>query len=168
MFEEYLYRVLANGHSVNFSPRRPKPKRSTVGTKVRLTQAVLENQRRGLTKPLAFVPIYFGYEKVVESGSYLSELRGSTKKKERLLDLFANIQVIRQNFGRLQVNVAPAIKLDEWLQQPGVTDQLADLQLASLGQTIMRRTNQQASINPVNLVHSPSSTLTSPSRAHTV
>ena len=34
----------------------------------------------------------------------------------------------------------------------GVTDQSADLQLASLGQTIMRRTNQQASINPVNLV----------------
>ena len=76
-------------------------------------------------KPLAFVPIYFGYEKVVESGSYLSELRGSTKKKERLLDLFANIQVIRQNFGRLQVNVAPAIKLDEWLQQPAsLTSQL--------------------------------------------
>lgn len=153
VFEEYLYRVLANGHSVEFFPEGGRSRSGRLlAPKYGLLKLCLENQRRGLAKPLAFVPIYFGYEKVVESGSYLSELRGSTKKKERLLDLFANIQVIRQNFGRLQVNVAPAIKLDEWLQQPGVTDQLADQQLASLGQTIMRRTNQQASINPVNLV----------------
>ena len=117
-----------------------------------LLKLCLENQRRGLPKPLAFVPIYFGYEKVVESGSYLSELRGSTKRKERLLDLLTNIQVIRQNFGRLQVNLAPAIKLDEWLQQPNISQQSADEQLAGLGKAIMRRINRQASINPVNLV----------------
>lgn len=153
VFEEYLYRVLANGHSVEFFPEGGRSRSGRLlAPKYGLLKLCLENQRRGLTKPLAFVPIYFGYEKVIESGSYLSELRGSTKKKERLLDLFTNIRVIRQNFGRLQVNVAPAIKLDEWLQQPSICDQSADQQLALLGQTIMRRTNQQASINPVNLV----------------
>jgi glycerol-3-phosphate O-acyltransferase len=98
------------------------------------------------------VPIYFGYEKVVESGSYLSELRGSAKRQERLMDLFTNIQVIRQHFGRLQVNLAPAIKLDEWLQQADITHQSAERQLEKLGQAIMQRINRQASINPVNLV----------------
>lgn len=153
VFEEYLYRVLANGYSVEFFPEGGRSRSGRLlAPKYGLLKLCLENQRRGLPKPLAFVPIYFGYEKVVESGSYLSELRGSTKRKERLLDLLTNIRVIRQNFGRLQVNVAPAIRLDEWLQQPGISDQSADEQLAGLGRAIMRRINQQASINPVNLV----------------
>ncbi len=153
VFEEYLYRVLANGYSVEFFPEGGRSRSGRLlAPKYGLLKLCLENQRRGLPKPLAFVPIYFGYEKVVESGSYLSELRGSTKRKERLLDLLTNIQVIRQNFGRLQVNLAPAIKLDEWLQQPNISQQSADEQLAGLGKAIMRRINRQASINPVNLV----------------
>ena len=118
-FSRNISIAFSNGHSVEFFPRGGRSRSGRLlAPKYGLLKLCLENQRRGLTKPLAFVPIYFGYEKVIESGSYLSELRGSTKKKERLLDLFTNIRVIRQNFGRLQVNVAPAIKLDEWLQQP--------------------------------------------------
>ena len=153
VFEEYLFRVLSNGYSVEFFPEGGRSRSGRLLTpKYGLLKLCLENQRRGLPKPLAFVPIYFGYEKVVESGTYLSELRGSAKRKERLLDLLTNIQVIRQNFGRLQVNLAPAIKLDDWLQRPDISDQSADQQLARLGRTIMQRINTQASINPVNLV----------------
>lgn len=153
VFEEYLYRVLSNGYSVEFFPEGGRSRSGRLlAPKFGLLKLCLENQRRGLPKPLAFVPIYFGYEKVVESGSYLSELRGSAKRQERLMDLFTNIQVIRQHFGRLQVNLAPAIKLDEWLQQADITHQSADRQLEELGQAIMQRINRQASVNPVNLV----------------
>ena len=153
VFEEYLYRVLANGYSVEFFPEGGRSRSGRLmAPKYGLLKLCMESQRRGLTKPLAFVPIYFGYEKVVESGTYLSELRGSVKRKERLLDLLTNIQVIRQNFGRLQVNLAPAIKLDKWLEQSRVTGLSTDEQLAKLGHEIMQRINQHASINPVNLV----------------
>ena len=92
------------------------------------------------------MPVYFGYEKVVEGASYLSELRGAHKKEESFADVLRNIRLIRQNFGSVDVNVGTAIRLDEWLETHSTTD--ADV----LGQTIMRGINAMPTLNPVNLV----------------
>ena len=37
--------------------------------------------------PIAFIPVHFGYDRVFEVNSYLSELEGMAKQKESLLDL---------------------------------------------------------------------------------
>jgi glycerol-3-phosphate O-acyltransferase len=153
VFEEYLYRVLAAGHSIEFFPEGGRSRSGRLLTpKYGLLKLCLELQQRGLTKPLAFVPIYFGYEKVVEGVSYLKELRGSAKQQERLSDLLANINVVRQNFGTLQVNVAPPIKLDEWLNERRAQQNSETDAVISLGAAIMRSINARASINPINLV----------------
>ena len=153
VFEEYLYRVLSAGHSIEFFPEGGRSRSGRLLTpKYGLLKLCLEHQQRGLAKPLAFVPIYFGYEKVVEGASYLRELRGSAKKQERLSDLITNINVTRQNFGTLQVNVAPPIKLDEWLSDHHALQASSDDKVIALGQSIMRSINERASINPVNLV----------------
>jgi glycerol-3-phosphate O-acyltransferase len=39
---------------------------------------------RGGTRPITLVPIYIGYEHVMEVGTYAKELRGATKEKESL------------------------------------------------------------------------------------
>ncbi len=36
---------------------------------------------RGGTRPITTVPIYIGYEHVMEVGTYAKELRGATKEK---------------------------------------------------------------------------------------
>ena len=38
------------------------------------------------------IPIYIGYEKIIEGNSYLSELLGEQKKRENFLDLFKTIK----------------------------------------------------------------------------
>lgn len=153
VFEEYLFRVLAAGHSVEFFPEGGRSRSGRLlAPKYGLLKLCLENQQRGLDKPLAFVPIYFGYEKVIEASSYLSELRGGSKQKEKLMDLVNNANVIRQRFGMLQVNVAPVIKLDEWLCHSDNENLNAEQQLSCLGRDIMRNINVQATVNPVNLV----------------
>ncbi|MEL0048808.1 MAG: glycerol-3-phosphate 1-O-acyltransferase PlsB [Gammaproteobacteria bacterium] len=157
VFEEYLYQVFASGHSVEFFPEGGRSRSGRLlSPKYGLLKLCLEQQLSGLPKPLAFVPIYFGYEKVIESGSYLRELRGHAKQKENLLGVVTNLQLVRQNFGQLQVNLAAPIKLDEWLQQnpdePESASPNQNRQLTALGRAIMERINQQASISPVNLL----------------
>jgi glycerol-3-phosphate O-acyltransferase len=76
------------------------------------------------------------------------------------LGVINNLQLIRQNFGELQVNVAPPIKLDEWLQQQTEKpasknqdkNQDTNPQLSDLGRVVMEGINQHASVNPVNLL----------------
>lgn len=153
VFEEYLYRVFASGHSVEFFPEGGRSRSGRLlPPKYGLIKLCLEQQMSGLPKPLAFVPIYFGYEKVIEGGSYLRELRGSAKEQENLLGVIANLQLIRQNFGQLQVNIASPIKLDTWLEQQPEDLAFQGKLLPELGRAIMTQINQHASVNPVNLL----------------
>ena len=163
VFDEYLYQIYDSGHCVEFFPEGGRSRTGRLlPVKFGLLKLSLAHQIQGLKKPLAFVPVYFGYEKVIEGGSYMSELRGANKKAESVLDLINGLKVIRQNFGELQVNLGEPIKLDEWLEQnnPKLTEQGIQTTLANtadgrlikaLGEQIMGNINAQATVNTVNL-----------------
>ena len=151
IFEEYLYRVYQQGHSVEFFPEGGRSRTGRLlPAKFGLLKMTVSAQSRGLDKPLAIVPVYFGYEKLVEAASYLSELRGANKRSESLFDVFKNIKLIRQNFGTVRVNVGNPITLDTWLsEREGVA---IDDQCAELAREITIRTNNAAHVNSINLV----------------
>ena len=151
VFNEYLYQVYRRGHCLEFFPEGGRTRTGRLlPARLGLLRMTVEHQQRGLPKPIAFIPVYFGYEKLVEGASYLSELRGADKKTESIGDVFRNFKLIRQNFGSVAVNFGTAIKLDEWLGQHREQD--SDTQVRHLGQEIMVGINNQASLNAVNLV----------------
>ena len=116
---------------------------------------------RSQGRPRAFVPVYIGYERVMEGQTYVRELAGRPKQRESLWQLVKSIRSIRRVFGRVHVNfgeplplaafldgrsgdwrVASATAGDEWLR---TTTREAASELAT-------RINDAAVINPVSLV----------------
>ena len=85
VFREYLGELFSRGYSVEYfveggrsrTGRLLDPKTGTLSMTI---QAML----RGGTRPITLVPIYIGYEHVMEVGTYAKELRGATKEKESL------------------------------------------------------------------------------------
>ena len=115
--------------------------------------------------PIVFVPVYFGYEKLIEGDSFISELGGAKKQKESLFGLFSTLKSLRENFGKVYVNIGEPIPLEplldkanpdwrnagsDWLERPpwigGVIDELGD--------TIMGGINAAAAVTPISLLAS--------------
>jgi len=153
VFSEYLYQVYRRGHSVEFFPEGGRTRTGRLlPARLGLLKMTLEDQQRGIPRPLAFVPVYLGYEKLIEAASYLDELRGAEKQRESVGDIFRSLRLVRQNFGKVDVNFGAPLPLDDWIDaQDASTVESGDL-AAALGREIMRRINDTAAVNAMNLV----------------
>lgn len=147
VFSEYLYQVYRRGHCVEFFLEGGRSRTGRLlPPKLGLLKMTLEHQQRGIPRPLALMPVYLGYEKLVEAGSYLEELRGAKKANESVGDLFRSLRLIKEDFGKVRINFGKPIVLQDWL------DETPDAQAIDLGNEILRRINEAVAINPINLV----------------
>jgi glycerol-3-phosphate O-acyltransferase len=164
VFRAYFQLILARGFPVEYfvegtrsrTGRLLKPK---LGLLAMTVQSFLADHSR----PLVFVPVYFGYEKLLEGQTFLGELRGAHKKQESLGGFFRSLTALRQRFGRVHVSFGKPIELASFLDdvQPGWAERIGDearrpewLSSATrqLGRRIMIAINEAAVLNPVNLV----------------
>lgn len=151
VFSEYLYQVYRHGHCVEFFPEGGRTRTGRLlPVRMGLLKMTLEHNARGMPRPLAIVPVYFGYEKLIEGRSYLEEMRGSQKRKESLTDIFNSLKLTRQKFGKVSVNFSRPIRLDGWCEAHRQTPDSE--KPATLGREILLRINESAAINPINLV----------------
>lgn len=116
VFNEYMHVMFSRGYSVEYfieggrsrTGRMLQPRPGMLSMTVR---SFLRDHR----KPIVFVPVYFGYEKVMEGRSYLGELRGKKKQKESVFGLAKTVRKLTNSFGRVAVNFGDAIPLAEVL-----------------------------------------------------
>ncbi len=165
VLSEYVAQLVAGGYSIEYfveggrsrTGRLLQPKGGMIAMTLR---AFLRQPRR----PVLFQPVYIGYEKLMEGGSYLDELSGRPKEKESIWQLLWGIpKVLKQNFGQVVVNFGEPIALNEvlaerapdWDGQP-VPDDEKPAWLAgtvdALAQQIQVRINGAADVNPINLL----------------
>ena len=148
VFSEYLYQVYRRGHCVEFFPEGGRSRTGRLlPARTGLLSMTLDHAARGLPRPIAFVPVYIGYERLIEGGAYVDELRGGAKRRESFGDIVRGLRFIRQRHGRVDVNIGEPLRLDAWR-----TGQRANGDAAALGREMLTRVNRSASVNPVNLV----------------
>ncbi|NQD91068.1 glycerol-3-phosphate 1-O-acyltransferase PlsB [Pseudomonas sp. CrR25] len=164
VFNEYLHTLFSKGFPVEYfveggrsrTGRMLQPKTGMLAITLR---SFLRNNRL----PVVFVPVYIGYERVLEGRTYLGELRGASKKNESIFDIFKVIGALKQRFGQVWVNFGEPIKLAEFLdqQQPDWRSQALAPQYRPawlndatnrLGTRVAQHLNEAAAVNPVNLV----------------
>lgn len=110
-------------------------------------------------KPLAFIPVYIGYERLLESHSYINELYGEKKKKESLLSLLSARHYLKEDYGKVFMSVGkPILVTDIWGslsvdQSPKPNDgELFFECVDMLGQSIQTQVNNAAYLSPLNFI----------------
>jgi len=162
---EYVAQLVAGGYSLEYfieggrsrTGRLLQPKGGMLSMTVR---AFL----RQPTRPVLFQPVYIGYEKLMEGGSYLDELSGKPKESESILGLLLGIpKVLRSNYGQVVVNFGEPIPLSamlaehapQWDGTPLPDEDRPDWLSATVdatAQKIQVHINRAADVNPVNLL----------------
>ncbi len=117
IFKEYLATLFERGYSVEYFIEGGRSRTGRLlPPKTGMLAMTVQTWLRGLKRPIAFVPIYLGYEHVMEIGTYAKELRGKRKEKESAWHLIGIIRKLR-NFGQGYVNFAEPIYLNQFFDQ---------------------------------------------------
>ena len=106
VFDAYINQVLVKGYSMEYFIEGGRSRTGRLlspkgGMLVMTVHSYIKSQQR----PLVFVPVYFGYEKLIEGDSFISELGGAQKKKESLGGLIRTVKSLRDQFGKVYVNI---------------------------------------------------------------
>ena len=161
---EYLASQLSTGMPIEYfieggrsrTGRLLQPKPGMLAMTIR---AFLKYQQR----PIAFVPVYIGYEKMIESKSYLAELKGGDKKSETFLTSIKSVLAIRGFYGRVSTSFGQPILLNDvlteqqknWQTEIYDDKQRPDWLRPAVEQTskkIMQGINECCAVNAINLI----------------
>ncbi|MGB5256101.1 MAG: glycerol-3-phosphate 1-O-acyltransferase PlsB [Woeseiaceae bacterium] len=164
VFDAYLNEIIARGHSIEYFVEGGRSRTGRLlapkgGMLVMTVNSFIKNRQR----PIVFVPVYFGYEKLIEGDSFISELGGAQKKKESLGGLIRSIKSLRDHFGRVYVNIGEPIDLEplldrvhpQWREHEAENGErppwLGDV-VNQLGAEIMSGINSAAAVTPISLL----------------
>jgi glycerol-3-phosphate O-acyltransferase len=164
VFMKYLATIMARGHSIEYFIEGGRSRTGRLlHPKTGMLSMTVRSFLRDPVRPVVFVPVYFGYERIVEANTYISELSGAPKKKESWLDLLLSLRVLRERFGTVHVNVGEPIRLNDlldaslprWREQRFDDDTRLPAVNALVGELavrIMRGINAAAAVTPINLL----------------
>jgi glycerol-3-phosphate O-acyltransferase len=166
VFTKYLGFMMARGHPLEYFIEGGRSRTGRLlSPRMGMLSMTVRSYLRDPKRPVMFMPVYFGYERIVEGRTYIGELSGQPKQKENVFVLIKSIfSVLRSKFGKVHVNIGRPIALDEllaghnpgWRAEPAAnadaTAGWIQHAIADLAVRINTEINAAASVTPINLV----------------
>ena len=163
VFREYLELLFNKGYSVKYFPEGGRSRTGRLlPPKTGMLAMTIQAFTKGVKRPVSIVPVYIGYEHVMEVKSYMKELKGKSKKKESPTQVFSAIRKLK-NYGHGYVNFGEPLSLNNFLDQevPDWREHVTDDDkkpkwltptVNSLANNIMTRINNNAALNGTALL----------------
>jgi glycerol-3-phosphate O-acyltransferase len=166
VFARYLGFMMARGHPLEYFIEGGRSRTGRLlSPRTGMLSMTVRSYVRDPKRPVMFMPVYFGYERIVEGRTYIGELSGRPKQKEGVFVLLKSIvSVLRSKFGKVHVNLGRPIALDDLLQKHNPNWRLSPAEnddpragwigeaISDLAVRINTEINAAAAVTPINLV----------------
>jgi len=162
VFSEYVAFLLQRGFPLQFFPEGGRSRTGKLlNPKTGMISMVVSTYLRNRERPIYFVPVYIGYDRVFEVMTYRKELAGAKKKSESVGQLVRSRKVLTSANGRVYISFAEPIELGGFIDQvrPGwgqgvYTEEAKPEWLSPVAQSLALRV--MTSINQVTVAGSVS------------
>lgn len=164
VFAAYVHEMLKRGFPIEYFVEGGRSRTGRMlPPRAGLVSMTVQSYLREHDRPLAFVPVYIGYEKLIEGASYTQELSGAAKRRESVWGLIrAVLELRRERYGEVGVTFgAPVLaqqvlddyaveSMPQWLESKTLRRSV----LTELSRRIACGINRAAHVNPIALVAS--------------
>ena len=118
VFSAYIQKLLEEGYNIEFFIEGGRSRTGKlIFPKLGFLSILLEAYKNNACEDMIFVPIYVGYDRVLEESSYLQEIKGGKKEPERFIDLNRARKFLKKRYGRIYLNFHEPISLNRLLSQ---------------------------------------------------
>jgi len=121
VFRAYLWHILSRFQPVEFFIEGGRSRNGAIlPAKLGMLNMILEAVKSGRLDDVFLVPLAVNYDRIPEEDSYIRELQGKPKKKERFTSLIRNIPLLKRHFGQVSMATGQPLSLKS-LVNPDLT-----------------------------------------------
>lgn len=120
VFTEYLYKLLEEGFNIEFFIEGTRSRTGKlILPKLGFLSMLLDAFKNGACEDMNVVPIYIGYDRVLEESAYVHEMEGGQKEPENLLQLLKARRFLKKRYGRIYIRFHQPLSLNHLLGEQG-------------------------------------------------
>jgi glycerol-3-phosphate O-acyltransferase len=156
--DAYIRRLIKGGYAIEFFLEGGRSRTGKLlSPKLGLLNMVVDAAISLEQRTVSFVPVSIGYERMMEEGAFARELSGGTKRKEDAAALLGLTEVLREKYGRANVQFGEPITLAEMAAKVGITSHPVSpakrrAVVTRLAHKVMSEINRVTAVTPGSLV----------------
>jgi glycerol-3-phosphate O-acyltransferase len=158
VFSEYIHKLLEEGFNIELFIEGGRSRSGKLlMPKLGFLSILLNAFKNGACEDMLFVPVFIGYDQILEERAYLHEIGGGQKEPENLSQVIKARRFLKQRFGKIYINFHEPISLNGLLEdyETGLADMPQKTQNAlcrNLGWRIINAIDRVSVVTPHALV----------------
>ena len=172
VFSAYIHKLLEEGFHIELFIEGGRSRTGKLLVpKLGLVSILLDAYRNGACEDMIFVPVYIGYDRIVEEHAYVHEVEGGKKEDENLGQVIRARRFLKKRYGKIYINFHDPISTRDLLADaPMALDRMARKDInalcRSLGWRIINAIDKQTVVTPHGLVAAAALNISKPRFTH--
>jgi glycerol-3-phosphate O-acyltransferase len=158
IFSAYIYKLLQEGFNIALFIEGGRSRTGKLlMPKLGLVSILMDAYRNGACEDLIFVPIYIGYDRIIEENAYIHEVEGGKKEDENIGQVIRARRFLKKRYGKIYINFHDPISTNDLLAESGqsidrMTQKEVNVFCRNLGWRVINAIDTQTVVTPHGLV----------------
>lgn len=158
VFSAYIHKLLEEGFNIELFIEGGRSRTGKLlMPKLGLISILLDAYRNGACEDMIFVPVYIGYDRIIEEHAYIHEVEGGKKEDENLSQVIRARRFLKKRYGKIYINFHDPISTRDLLADSAQPlDRMPQKEInalcRNLGWRIINAIDKQTVVTPHGLV----------------